>query len=193
MRAGHVGIGTAAPSARLSVCGPAGENQSSIFSTTLRTSSGALGSDVNSELALASCCYSVDGLNGASLGIRAIRTALGQGWPTTAISLGMDVDDTVRAGAAIFLHAKGNVGIGTKDPVSILEAAASAPGRLGPSLTLTNTGGGPNSAVAIDFNTFSESYAGGYNPSSRICLMSGAAISASTRSAERSRSLPTAR
>jgi hypothetical protein len=51
-----------------------------------------------------------------SLGVRAIRTAAGKDWKTTAIGLGMDVDHTVRAGASLFLHANGNVGIGTTTP-----------------------------------------------------------------------------
>jgi hypothetical protein len=51
-----------------------------------------------------------------SLGVRAIRTVNGSDWRTTAIGLGMDVDGTVRAGAALFLHANGNVGIGTTTP-----------------------------------------------------------------------------
>jgi hypothetical protein len=61
----------------------------------------------------------------------------------------------------------GKVGIGTHVPVSVLEANVSASGTLGPSLTLTNPGGGLNAAAAIDFNTFSSS-SGIYNPSSRI-------------------------
>jgi len=46
-----------------------------------------------------------------------------------------------------------NVGIGTATPRSILEAAVSAQGALGPVLTLTNSGTGANTAAAIDFNT----------------------------------------
>jgi hypothetical protein len=68
---------------------------------------------------------------------------------------------------ALRVNPTGNVGIGTPVPVSILEANVPATGTLGPSLTLTNPGGGLNAAAAIDFNTFSSS-SGTYNPSSRI-------------------------
>jgi hypothetical protein len=163
---GYVGIGTAQPSARLSVVLPNTTEIGNIaHSSTLLTSSGSLGTTPG-EVALASFGLKVG--NDLSFGVRAIRTAAGTDWNSTAIGLGMDVDDTPRAGAALFLHANGNVGIGTSAPVSVLEAAKSAPGALGPALTLTNTGGGANSAVAVDFNTFPESYTGGYNPSSRI-------------------------
>ena len=56
-----------------------------------------------------------------SLGVRAIRTANGSDWCSTAIGLGMDVDNTPRAGASLFLHANGNVGIGTAAPAAKLQ------------------------------------------------------------------------
>jgi hypothetical protein len=62
----------------------------------------------------------------------------------------------------------GNLGIGTGAPRSLVEAEASAPGALGPVLTLTNTGGNPNAAAALDLNTFAPASTGTYNPSSRI-------------------------
>ena len=61
-----------------------------------------------------------------------------------------------------------NVGIGTATPRSILEAAVSAPGSLGPTLTLTNTGGGSNTASSLDFNTYLPSTTGTYTPGARI-------------------------
>jgi hypothetical protein len=61
-----------------------------------------------------------------------------------------------------------NVGIGTTAPRSILEAQATAPGALGPTLTLTNTGGNGGAAVAVDFNSYAPSNAGTYNPAARI-------------------------
>jgi hypothetical protein len=64
--------------------------------------------------------------------------------------------------------ADGLVGIGTSSPRSVVEAAVSAPGTLGPSLTVTNTGGGVNAAAAVDLNTFPPPASATYNPSSRI-------------------------
>lgn len=60
------------------------------------------------------------------------------------------------------------LGIGTSSPRSIVEATANAAGALGPIFTLTNTGGNPNAAAAIDFNSYTPSTAGTYNPSARI-------------------------
>lgn len=61
-----------------------------------------------------------------------------------------------------------NVGIGTSTPISTLEAAVSAPGSLGPVLTLTNSGSGANTSVAIDFNTTLPIGGASYNPTARI-------------------------
>ncbi len=127
--AGNIGIGTSSPSARLSVVAPgAVEIIGTARSATLLTSGGGIGSTVGSENALASLGHLVDGANSVSLGIRAVRTSVGVGWTTTAIGLGMDVDNTVRAGASLFLHANKNVGIGTMSPASKLEVAATNEG-----------------------------------------------------------------
>jgi hypothetical protein len=112
--AGSLGVG-AAPPARLSVVQKdakdiAGNAQSAV----VRVSAGSLGETEGSEVALSSTGLTVS--NSMSLGVRAIRTAKGTDWRTTALGLGMDVDNTVRAGAALFLHANGNVGIGTTAP-----------------------------------------------------------------------------
>jgi hypothetical protein len=61
-----------------------------------------------------------------------------------------------------------NVGIGTSTPISTLEAAVSAPGALGPVLTLTNSGSGANTSAAIDFNTTLPIGGASYNPTARI-------------------------
>jgi trimeric autotransporter adhesin len=74
-----------------------------------------------------------------------------------------------------------NVGIGTTTPISALElssgidttALSSAPN---PSLTLTNTAGGLNSRVSIDFNTSARSSAGTYNPGASIVAEDGGAF-----------------
>ena len=62
-----------------------------------------------------------------------------------------------------------NVGTGTSTAVSIMEASASAPEALGPTLTLTNPlGSGNFGGSSIDFNTYAPTTSGTYNPSSRI-------------------------
>jgi hypothetical protein len=119
---GNVGVGTTAPSARLSVVqSGATEIAGTAQSAVLRTSAGALGAAAGSELALSSIGLTVN--NNMSLGIRAIRTAQGSDWYSTAIGLGMDVDNTVRAGASLFLHANGNVGVGIATPGAKLQVA----------------------------------------------------------------------
>lgn len=123
---GNVGIGTTTPNACLSVVAPnAHEIQGNAHSTTLLTSSGSLGSTAGDELALASLGCK-DEHNNTSLGIRARRTTNGNTWNTTAIGLGMDVDHTVRAGASLWLHANGNVGIGTDVPQKRLHVKGNA-------------------------------------------------------------------
>jgi len=61
-----------------------------------------------------------------------------------------------------------NVGIGTAQPISTLEAAVNATGLLGPVLTLTNSGSGANTSAAIDFNTALPVPGANYNPTARI-------------------------
>ena len=126
--AGNVGIGTTtpnAPNARLSVVGPgAAEILGTARSSTLLSSAGRLGATAGNELALATIGFATVN-NNVSLGIRGHRAADGPDWPTTALGLGMDVDDTVRAGASLWLHANGNVGIGTTAPGAKLDISGS--------------------------------------------------------------------
>ena len=129
----NVGINTLTPSAALSVVEKgrielAGTAQSGAF----RITGHALGADLLSEVALSSTGLVVDRADSVSLGVRAIRTTArttsASGWSTMAIGLGMDVGDTVRRGAALFLHANGNIGIGVFTPsarLSLVEPYAS--------------------------------------------------------------------
>ena len=112
---GRVGIGTVQPDAQLSVVAPgASALAGSVRSATFLTSAGSLGATAGNELALATIGFRSG--NHSSLGIRALRTVNGSDWTSTALGLGMDVDNTVRAGASVWLHANGNVGIGTVVP-----------------------------------------------------------------------------
>jgi hypothetical protein len=58
------------------------------------------------------------------------------------------------------------VGIGTATPSSALEVDANVPSGLGPTVTLTNNGGGGR--VSLDVNTYPPSTSGTYNPAARI-------------------------
>lgn len=108
---GKVGIGTSSPIACLTVVAQGSSVLlGSAASTLLSTTAGSLGSAASAELALTSIGF-LSGGNNVSLGVRAIRTSSGSGWDTSAIGLGMDVDNTVRAGPCIWLSANGNVGI----------------------------------------------------------------------------------
>jgi len=48
----------------------------------------------------------------------------------------------------------GFVGLGTSSPLSLLQLAANNPGKLGPSLTLMNTGGTAGAGVSVDFDGY---------------------------------------
>jgi hypothetical protein len=152
---GKLGVGTTAPGAKLSVVGPgATEIGGSALSHTLVTTAGALGSAPNSELALASIGFNSG--NNSSLGVRARRTAGGSDWMTTAIGLGMDVDNTAFAGASLWLHHNGGVGVGTSEPrdkfhvnnggvvISNFPANDTTPSLTKLSLTNRAAGGGSN-------------------------------------------------
>lgn len=107
---GNVGISSVNPNAGLSLIAPGNsELLGSAASTLLRTSAGPLGSTTGNELALASIGFNSG--NNSSLGIRALRIADATGWSNSAIGLGMDVDNTARAGPSLWLTGAGYVGI----------------------------------------------------------------------------------
>jgi Head domain of trimeric autotransporter adhesin len=118
LRNGNVGIGSITPEAKLSISANGTELTGAASGTTLRTNAGSLGTTAGSEISLANIGF-LSG-NNSSLGIRAYRTSAGNEWTSTALVIGYDVDNTVRAagGGAGFLalHANGNFGIGTATP-----------------------------------------------------------------------------
>jgi hypothetical protein len=93
------------------------------MSTNFLTHGGNLGATANDELLLGSLAFGHSGGNQGALGFRALRTANGNEWPTSAIGIGMDVDNTPHAGASMWLHANGNIGIGTQTPTAKLDVA----------------------------------------------------------------------
>jgi hypothetical protein len=120
---GKLGVGTINPTAKLSVVAPgATELEGSVRSNTFLLSGGTLGTARNDELVLASIGFNTGG-NNSCLGVRARRIDGGPGWSTTSIGLGMDVDNTPLAGANLWLHHSGNVGVGTATPSDKLDVA----------------------------------------------------------------------
>jgi len=62
-----------------------------------------------------------------------------------------------------------NVGIGTTAPISTLDVDANVKGLLGPTITLTNPGGGTGAGTSLDFNSYApHTGQAGYNPAARI-------------------------
>ncbi|MGB6463681.1 MAG: hypothetical protein WBF38_05605 [Nitrosotalea sp.] len=117
---GNVGIGTTSPTSTLSVVNSsATQLTGTAKSLAFLVSAGSLSSTAGSDLALGSIGGTT--ANAESLGVHLYRTSNGTDWTTTALGLGMDVDNTVRAGAAIWLNSNGNVGIGTNTPQNTLD------------------------------------------------------------------------
>lgn len=107
---GNVGIGGTNPNARLSVVAPgASEISGSAMSGVLRSSSGVLGTGAGSFLSLAS--FGFQSADQIALGAWGYTAAGGVGWQTSAIGLGLDVDNSPRAGPSIWFAGNGNLGI----------------------------------------------------------------------------------
>jgi len=116
-----LGIGTSSPGAQLTVGSPLGGAASSTFTTN----SGNLGSGAGSEMKLAS--FGCTSANNLSLALSAYRNWNDNSWSSSSLILGMDVDNTTRAGGAfISLSANGNIGIGTANASAKLEVNGSS-------------------------------------------------------------------
>jgi hypothetical protein len=143
MPSGGVGIGTTEPKARLSVlAGGTSEIGGTAMSPLLRISAGTLSDVVNTDLVLASIGYLTNN-NNTCLGIRARRVAENlpdKRWQSTAIGLGMDVDNIPGAGASLWLSGDGKVGIGTSNPRAKLEVKGAIMPAAGSNATDTASG-----------------------------------------------------
>jgi Chaperone of endosialidase/Head domain of trimeric autotransporter adhesin len=126
LRNGNTGFGTFNPAAKIDVSaisffGLTG----TAMSNSVRVQAGNLASAAGSEIAIASLGFMASGSDNTALGIRAYRTTAGTGWATTALLLGYDVNNTVRAAGAgtgfISLHSNGNIGIGLIDAAEKLD------------------------------------------------------------------------
>jgi hypothetical protein len=128
---GNIGIGTTSPTAVLSV---GGNVTGTAASTLFSVQGGALGSAANSEIKLAS--FGSTTANSSSLTVSSYRRVANGDWNTAAFILGMNVDNSARAGGWMGVTNTG-VGVQTLDTT---QGALSVGGAL-------TSVGGRNSAV----------------------------------------------
>ena len=133
---GNLGIGLSTPNAKLSISSNGTELVGTAAGNTLRTNAGTLGTTLGSEISLANIGFLSP--NNSSLGIRAYRSSPVTGWENTAILLGMDVDNTVRAGGGFLaISTNGNIGVNTGTPQvsAVLDVSSTTKGFLPPRMT----------------------------------------------------------
>lgn len=92
-------------------------------SATFSTNAGVLSSTSGTDVTIASLGFTTS--NEVHLGVHAVRSATGADWTTTALILGMDVDNSPLVGGEyITFYANGGIGrigIGTKTPTQMLD------------------------------------------------------------------------
>lgn len=133
---GNLGIGISTPSAKLTISANGSQLTGTALGNTFTTNAGTLGSTAGNELSLANIGF-LSG-NNSSLGIRAYRSSAGNDWTNTALLIGYDVDNTVRASTGFLaLSANGNMGINTVSPhaSALLDVTSTTKGMLPPRMT----------------------------------------------------------
>ena len=119
-KSNKVGIGTTNPNSRLTISSTGYPFALAAMSKAFQTVSSTLGSSVGDEVVLTSLGFTSN--NNIAFGIRGIRTTAGSAWTSAALGIGMDVDNTARAGASIYLsNSTECVGIGTSIPTYKLQ------------------------------------------------------------------------
>jgi len=145
---GQVGIGTTAPNALLTV---GSALSGSALSPTFVTNSGSLGTTSGNSLMLASLGFT--STNNTSLGIKALRTANGTDWQTSAIGLLYNVDATSPINnAQIWMTWAGNVGIGTTAPAGKLAVIGDITSTT-PTILTSVPGGALNQKSGVSFSS----------------------------------------
>ena len=157
---GAVGIGTA-PTAKLSVSIDGTPLGGTATSSTFNTMAGALGTAANADLAIANIGYT--SANETSFGIHAFRRVANGAWNNSNIIIGMDVDNSPRAGGWISIGGDSRIGIMTAFPTAELDVGGT--GAIKVPVGTTAQRPGTATQGMIRYNT-STSHFEGYNGSS---------------------------
>lgn len=155
---GNVGIGTSGQAARLEVVTEgAAQIAGTQRSPTLCVTGPALGTGAGSEQVVATFGFSSG--NNSMFGVRARRNSNGSDWTTTAIGLGMDVDNTrLVNNASLWIAANGGVGVGVAAPTVKLDVAGDV--RLNDSTILFRGAGDNNHGLTYGYSKFTGSIDG---------------------------------
>jgi len=105
--ANNMGIGISTPTCTLNVYNASSQSAGGAMSSTFRVEAPRLTSTSGNEVNIASFITQAATSNSTALGISAYRNTTGSDWTTESIILGMDVDNTKRAGSWLALYQTG--------------------------------------------------------------------------------------